>query len=209
MTLTINPAVVTAHARAWIGTPFHRRAARRWVGADCVGLIRGIYSDVSGVNVTPPPFVEDWASAPISPIIEAGDRYLTPAPEVGVYAPGDVVAFCVGSPDIVHVGVLNSTPENARPMVIHACERRGVIESRTPWRIAGHWRFPLGDGCEPGRLSLPESDLIAIVQEDAEGHFYTVQDVLDATPLSRSVYYPTAAAALDAIPPVISSVERV
>ena len=44
----LNPALILAHARAWIGTPFAPRTALRGVRADCVGLLRGIWAELSG-----------------------------------------------------------------------------------------------------------------------------------------------------------------
>ncbi len=37
-----------AAARAWIGTPYLRDQAARGAGADCLGLIRGVWADVTG-----------------------------------------------------------------------------------------------------------------------------------------------------------------
>ncbi|WP_227271247.1 C40 family peptidase [Roseobacter weihaiensis] len=210
MISTVNPAVIAAHAAAWVGTPFHRRAAVRGVGADCVGLIRGILAETSGVLVTPPPFVEDWAAT--SPILEAGNRHLIPVTSGPIPSIGDVVAFRIGGGPVAHVGVLsgrNGPQAKSGCRIVHVCERRGAVESRTPWHTAGRWRFPLAEGCETGKPNLRPSDLLAIVQEDAGGAFYTVQDMMDGTPLSRSRHYPTPGAALAAIPPAIVHVERV
>ncbi|MBW4709569.1 hypothetical protein KX928_17420 [Roseobacter sp. YSTF-M11] len=212
MIAAVNPAVIAVHAAAWIGTPWHRRAAVRGVGADCVGLIRGILAETSGVMVTPPPFVEDWAEADTSPILAAGNRHLVPGYLLDAPAAGDVVAFRIGGGPVAHVGVLvarDDLIETGPARVVHVCERRGTVESRAPWHLAGRWRFPLAEGCETGKPNLKSSDLLAIVQEDAEGAFYTVQDMMDGTPLSRSRHYPTPGAALDAIPPAIAHVERV
>lgn len=206
---SVNPAVVVAHAHAWLRTPFHRRAAARGVGADCVGLIRGILAETSAIKITPPPFVEDWADAPVSPILEAGNRHLLPV-TAGPDNRGDVIAFRIGRGPIAHVGVRILPPGVFRPAtVVHVCERRGAVETRAPWHIAGRWRFPLAEGCETGNPDLSPADLLAIVQENARGAFYTIQDMMDGTPLSRSRLYPSPAAALKAIPPAIVHVERV
>ncbi|MEM9842167.1 MAG: peptidase P60, partial [Pseudomonadota bacterium] len=38
-------AEVIEAARAWLGTPYRHQASRRGVGADCLGLIRGVWRD--------------------------------------------------------------------------------------------------------------------------------------------------------------------
>lgn len=208
--MTVNAAVIAAHAAAWAGTPFRRRAALRGVGADCVGLVRGILAEVSDVAVTPPPFVADWPASPESLIADAGDRYLAaPFSHVGPPRLGEVVAFRIGGGPASHAGVVTAAPLLDPARVTHVCERRGVVETRTPWHIARRWRFPLAPGCQPGRPGLSPGDLLAIVAETEEGAIVAIQGALDATPLSRSRPYPTAEAALAAVPAAIPNVERV
>ena len=42
---------IVAHARAWIGTPYHHQASRIGVGTDCLGLIRGVFRALYGHEV--------------------------------------------------------------------------------------------------------------------------------------------------------------
>ena len=56
MTNPLGPRVVTA-AREWIGTPYHHQASVKGVGADCLGLVRGVLRDVMGVEPEIPPAV--------------------------------------------------------------------------------------------------------------------------------------------------------
>jgi NlpC/P60 family putative phage cell wall peptidase len=35
-------------ARTWLGTPYHHPASTTGVGADCVGLIRGVWRELYG-----------------------------------------------------------------------------------------------------------------------------------------------------------------
>ena len=37
-------------ARGWIGTPYQHQASLRGVGADCLGLLRGVWREVIGVE---------------------------------------------------------------------------------------------------------------------------------------------------------------
>jgi cell wall-associated NlpC family hydrolase len=40
---SITSTQVVAEARSWIGTPFVHQAARKGVGTDCAGLVRGVF----------------------------------------------------------------------------------------------------------------------------------------------------------------------
>lgn len=196
----VNPAVIAAHAAAWTGTPWHARAALRGVGADCVGLIRGILADVSAHIITPPPYLHDWHGTPDPLILDAGNRHLIPADGRA----GQVVAFRIGAGPVSHVGVRLDAER-----IVHVCTRRGTVETRAPWHVAGAWDFPLAAGCETGDPEIAADDLLAIVFAEAGAVHYAIQDMRDATPLSRSRPYPSAADALAAIPPAILHIERV
>lgn len=37
---------IVAHARGWLGTPFHHQARLRGVGCDCLGLIVGVVNEL-------------------------------------------------------------------------------------------------------------------------------------------------------------------
>jgi cell wall-associated NlpC family hydrolase len=41
-------ARVVALARTWLGTPYHHQASLRGAGADCLGLLRGVYAELYG-----------------------------------------------------------------------------------------------------------------------------------------------------------------
>jgi len=58
-----NPrAAVVAEARRWIGTPYRHQATVRGAGADCLGLVRGVWRALRGVEpVAVPPYGPDWA----------------------------------------------------------------------------------------------------------------------------------------------------
>nr|WP_238441088.1 hypothetical protein [Frankia sp. AgW1.1] len=47
-TLTRDGIIVTA--RRWIGTPYHHQASVCGIGADCLGLVRGVWRDLYGVD---------------------------------------------------------------------------------------------------------------------------------------------------------------
>lgn len=68
--------------REWIGTPFHHQASLKGVGCDCVGLVRGVYRELYGVE--PPELTNyswDWGDANGNEdMVIAAYRYLEPVP---------------------------------------------------------------------------------------------------------------------------------
>jgi NlpC/P60 family putative phage cell wall peptidase len=121
---------IVATARAWIGTPYILGAALRGVGADCVGLIRGVLEDVTGRPApVPPGWRPDWSASRARPLIEAARLHLIEiAPEHA--QGGDVVAFRLANGREAHCGILT---EPGR--ILHAVEGAGVVEvPLSTWR---------------------------------------------------------------------------
>ena len=59
--LTGDPVAL---AERWLGTPFCHRASLCGAGADCLGLIRGIWRMRYGAEAElPPPYSPGWAEA--------------------------------------------------------------------------------------------------------------------------------------------------
>lgn len=129
--------------RAWIGTPYHHQASCRGVGTDCLGLVRGVYRDLYGIEPElPPPYSPDWAEARgEDTLLAACRRHLREIAPVDA-STGDVLAFRwrQGLP-AKHLAIL-AAPDR----FIHAIEGAPVIEaSLTPWwrrRIAAAFAFP-------------------------------------------------------------------
>jgi len=85
---------IVAAARGWLGTPYRHQACRKGAGCDCLGLVRGVYAEVTGrVPQTPPPYTPDWAEARREETLaEAARRHLAEiAPEEA--GPGDILLF--------------------------------------------------------------------------------------------------------------------
>ncbi len=127
-------------ARAWIGTPFVHRASVRGAGADCLGLVRGVWRAVRGdepeiVPVYAPLWAEESGAALL---LEGLGRHLT---RVDDAAAGDVLVFRMRTNGVAkHAGVM-SAPD----AMVHAWERHGVVETPLgPWwrrRLAAVFRF--------------------------------------------------------------------
>ena len=53
---------IISEARRWIGTPYCHQASVQGAGADCLGLLRGVWRVIYGAEPeTPPPYTPDWA----------------------------------------------------------------------------------------------------------------------------------------------------
>lgn len=140
-----EPREVTI-ARAWLGTPYVHQASTRGAGADCLGLIRGVWREIHGTEPeTPPPYSGDWAECGGAEVLwQAALRHLRAVPADAPVAAGQVLLFRMREGAIAkHLGLV-SDPGGSR--FIHAYTSHGVIESplTRPWagRIVARFRFP-------------------------------------------------------------------
>lgn len=138
---------VVAEARRWIGTPYRHQASLRGAGADCLGLVRGIWRATVGPEPeAPPPYSADWSEASGEErLLAAAMRHLVPIPLADA-GPGDVLLFrmCPSAP-AKHLAVLVSGGvEGGR--IIHAYSGHGVRETHLTngWRrrVVATFRFP-------------------------------------------------------------------
>jgi NlpC/P60 family putative phage cell wall peptidase len=134
---------IIATARSWVGTPYHHQGSCQGVGADCLGLVRGVWRSLYDTDAeTPPAYSRDWAEASgAETLIGAATRHLQLIPLADAKG-GDVIVFRFrpGSP-AKHVGIL-SAPDR----LVHAMEGGPAVEiSVTPWwrrRIVAAFSFP-------------------------------------------------------------------
>lgn len=134
---------IVAEAQRWIGTPYRHQASLAGVGADCLGLVRGVWRGVVGVEPeTVPAYTPDWAEAlGEETLLKASRRHM---PEIGsgLAQAGDVLLFrmALGSP-AKHAAIISGGDR-----IIHAYWGRAVCETRlVPWwrrRIAAAFQFP-------------------------------------------------------------------
>ncbi|MAZ82673.1 MAG: peptidase P60 [Hoeflea sp.] len=147
MTKTIDVArgdQIVAAARRWIGTPYRHQASRIRVGADCLGLVRGVFEEVMGrAPERPEPYAADWAEyCGEERLLDAARAHCGDPLDFPEAIPGDILVFrWRDHSSAKHAGIL-SAPRR----FIHAYEQAGVIESPlTPgWarRVVGVFRFP-------------------------------------------------------------------
>lgn len=123
-------AAVVAAARRWLGTPYRHQASVRGEGADCLGLVRGVWRELVGHEPeAPPPYAPDWAEVGgEETLLAAARRWLAEIP-VGAARAGDVVLFRMepGCP-AKHCAILSDTA-GAESRMIHAYWGRTVVES--------------------------------------------------------------------------------
>jgi NlpC/P60 family putative phage cell wall peptidase len=144
MNVKLTPTIemrVVEEAGKWLGTPYRHQGSRKQVGADCLGLIRGIWREIYGDEPeTPEPYAMDWA--------EKGDddRLLNAAVKHfkavnGSPSFGHLVLFRWHAGALAkHAGIMVSNTS-----FIHAYSGVGVVESPLvpAWRkkIAGVFAF--------------------------------------------------------------------
>lgn len=119
-----------AAARGWLGTPYRHQASTRGEGADCLGLVRGVWRETVGPEPEETPaYSPDWAEVGgAETLMQAARRRLVERP-LAKMRPGDVLLFRMveGAP-VKHCAILSALgpPE---PRMIHAYWGRAVVES--------------------------------------------------------------------------------
>lgn len=138
----VTRADIIRAARAWIGTPYHHQASVRGVGADCLGLVRGILRELAGAEpAAPPAYSRDWAEASGDEAMLRGARLhlreIAPAEQ----RPGDVLVFRLRAGLVAKHAAILATPQT----MVHAVEGAAVCEvPYAAWwrrRIAGVFCF--------------------------------------------------------------------
>lgn len=133
-------------ARNWLGTPYVHQASCRGAGADCLGLVRGVWRDLFDEEPeVPPAYSKDWSEPQHQELLwEAAKRHLEPKPG-RAFAPGDVLLFRMRAGSVAkHVGIVGEGQPN--PTFIHSYSGHGVVESALSeaWRarLVAVFQFP-------------------------------------------------------------------
>lgn len=128
---------IVAAAREWLGTPYRHQASTKGEGADCLGLVRGVWRAVVGPEPeATPSYSADWAEVcGEETLLEAAGRWLSAIPVAQAVA-GDVLLFRMGTgAPAKHCAIL-SVVDGAQARMIHAYWGRTVVES---W-MGAWWR---------------------------------------------------------------------
>ncbi|MEM6621566.1 MAG: NlpC/P60 family protein [Pseudomonadota bacterium] len=134
-------------AKAWLGTPYRHQASLCGVGADCLGLVRGVWRDVIGPEPEQPgAYSADWAEATGEErLLQAALRHMTRLPRDAA-RPGDMLLFrIVERGPAKHAAILVDGFVNGGT-ILHAYSGHDVCETRLTvgWqrRLAGAFQFP-------------------------------------------------------------------
>jgi NlpC/P60 family putative phage cell wall peptidase len=135
-------ADIIAEAASWIGTPYHHQASLKGVGADCLGLVRGVWRGVYGAEpLVIPAYAQEPNEAPGGEaLIEGAREHLivgTAAPQ-----PGDLLVFRLRENLPARHCAILIAPER----FVHAVSGRSVSGAAFGtwwrWRLAAHFAFP-------------------------------------------------------------------
>ncbi|WP_270730922.1 NlpC/P60 family protein [Shimia sp. Alg240-R146] len=138
-------------ARQWIGTPYLHQASLQGAGADCLGLIRGIWRTLYEQEPErPPAYSRDWSEPSGNEALwRAARRHLIAKEKSAAWDVGDVLLFRMCSGAVAkHLGILVQLGPNAA--FVHAYSGHGVVESAlgTAWRrrVVARFEFPKESG---------------------------------------------------------------
>ncbi|MEL6960735.1 MAG: NlpC/P60 family protein [Pseudomonadota bacterium] len=138
-------ALVTA-ARGWLNTPYVHQGATCGAGCDCLGLIRGVWAEVSGQPLlSVPAYTPDWSEPQGDEALLRGAGALLTSKGLDDAAPGDVIVFRMQQGSVAkHLGL--QAEIGRHPTFIHSYQGHGVIENTlsAPWqrRLVARFAFP-------------------------------------------------------------------
>lgn len=141
-------ARAVAEARGWLGTPYRHQASAKGAGADCLGLLRGVWRALYGTEITQiRVYSRDWSETGVSERLWQGLAGKMIEKPADAAAPGDVVLLRMRSGSVAkHLGIQAQIGPEAS--FIHAYWGHGVVESplSLPWarRVVARFEFPSG-----------------------------------------------------------------
>lgn len=130
---------IVAAARGWIGTPYRHQGSLKRVGCDCLGLLLGVWREITGEDASPlPAYTPDWAEAGGHETLAEGLRQRLTEIAPAEARAGDVVLFRWRAHlPAKHAGILT-----APDRMVHAQEHAAVAEVA----LNGWWRRRMAYG---------------------------------------------------------------
>ncbi len=158
---------VLAEAEAWIGTPYRHQGARKGVGCDCLGLVRGIWREIYGGEPEVfSPYAPDWAErSGDERLLSAAGRHFRSVEGMANALPGDLLIF--------------------RWQAGCAAKHAGIL-ARAAGADGQRGETGAGGGIDAATGRPQTSGIPAIFAEQAAPPLLTVQPVFPAPPLVRS-----------------------
>lgn len=142
----ITRAAFLIEARRWIGTPYRHQASSIGNGADCLGLIRGVWRNLIGQEPEPiPAYTSDWSEpSGNETLLAAAFRWLEPKPLTSDEL-AEIIVFRMCEGGVAkHLGI--TAERNGSKTFIHSYSDHGVVESSLsrPWqrKIVARFDFP-------------------------------------------------------------------
>ena len=133
----MSRAAIVAEARLWIGTPYLHQASAIGVGCDCLGVVRGVWRGLAGIEPEPmPAYSPDWAEGTRYEMMLAALRRHMVEIAPARARDGDVLVFR-WRPWLPakHAAILTNSSGSGR--IVHAYDAAHfVVESP----LAGAWR---------------------------------------------------------------------
>jgi NlpC/P60 family putative phage cell wall peptidase len=130
-------------ARSWIGTPYHNMAAVKGRGCDCLGMLRGVYAEITGKLISTPNYRgrPPKASTGRETMLDAAREYLVEVPKE-MRGPAIVLVFRI-HPKLAawHCGIMTTDTD-----MVHSHSGREVYEVTLgeQWepKVAAAFKFP-------------------------------------------------------------------
>ncbi len=139
----VSSAMIVQSACSWIGTPYLHQSSVKFVGCDCLGLVRGVWRETLGNEpCATPQYSADWGEVGSrETLLDVANKYFTKSSETHPEV-ADLILFRWHENTIIkHLGIMSGPGR-----FIHAYEKTGVIESPlvSSWsrRVAAIYSFP-------------------------------------------------------------------
>ncbi len=142
----ISVARIVAEARSWCGTPYAHQASLKHIGADCLGLVRGVYAALYRQSPQPPAYAPFAVRGEPELLLDAAQHYLI-ATEKPIAA-GQVLLFRMRRNLPIRHAAISTSPQK----MVHAMSGGTICEvDMNGWwcrHCVARFVFPDPDGCD-------------------------------------------------------------